>query len=216
MQYSNQEGTESECSYPCFNCEESLRIRKTVLSYEQAREIFLVKPQVSAPRIIGSTLEIAKAYGVSSKTIRDIWLGRTWYRATYDLDQSKPPSLAKLSKKIGRPAGAKDRNPRKSKASDVTKISNALITRRAPLSKSRQAATCIEIKPQSTSDGENTERTQYETYSYPVKRSTGEIVEDFLNQEYLTSGPLCCSDPFYADLLVFLNDFGVDNYNDFL
>ena len=60
----------------------------------------------------GST-EISKKYGVSEKAVRDIWKGRTWSRETWPLDKSRPMHL----KKLGRPIGSKDANPRKQQAS---------------------------------------------------------------------------------------------------
>ena len=88
--------------------------RRVVLTNDQAREIFKSKPSSTTSRI-GSASQMARSYGVSPKTIRDIWVGRTWYWATYDLDLSKPASMERLQKKIGRPQGAKDRGPRRSK-----------------------------------------------------------------------------------------------------
>ena len=55
---------------------------------------------------------LASQFGVSIKTIRDIWVGRTWYRSTCLLDPSKPIDLQRLQRKVGRPLGAKDSKPR--------------------------------------------------------------------------------------------------------
>ena len=61
---------------------------------------------------------------MSVKTIRDIWVGRTWYRETYHLDPSKAPVIDRLMKKAGRPKGVRDSKPRaKKETSD-----NELIT----------------------------------------------------------------------------------------
>ena len=53
--------------------------------------------------------QLASRYGVSSKAIRDIWKGRSWLEATYDLwDVNDRPALRIL----GRPKGKKDSKPR--------------------------------------------------------------------------------------------------------
>ena len=52
---------------------------------------------------------IASRYGVSEKSIRDIWNGRTWAKETKHLD---PLRVANTRKKLGRPHGSKDRTKR--------------------------------------------------------------------------------------------------------
>ena len=65
---------------------------RAILTDEQAQEIFRRKP---SPHSKGRerAAALARMYGVSIKTVRDIWVGRTWYRATYHLDASKPPAI---------------------------------------------------------------------------------------------------------------------------
>ena len=58
---------------------------------------------------VTSASQIAKLYGVSEKAVRDIWTGRTWSRETWHLDESRPFP----TKKMGRPLGRKDAQPRK-------------------------------------------------------------------------------------------------------
>ena len=84
---------------------------RAILTDEQARAIFQVKPSPFA-RDRDRAGALARAYGVSVKTVRDIWVGRTWYRATFDLDPTAPISPERLHKKPGRPKGAKDSKPR--------------------------------------------------------------------------------------------------------
>ena len=55
---------------------------------------------------------IANLFGVSSKTIRDIWSGRTWYRETYHLDPYRSDATERLLRRPGRPKGSKDRKQR--------------------------------------------------------------------------------------------------------
>ena len=87
---------------------------RAILTSDQAREIFISKPKdktsFSAERAIAAFL--SKKFGVSVKTVRDIWIGRTWYRATFHLDPSKPVAAERLQRQPGRPKGAKDRQPR--------------------------------------------------------------------------------------------------------
>ena len=88
--------------------------RRAVLSCHQARAIFLSKPPLSASRRRYAS-KLSKVYGVSPKTIIDIWVGRTWYRETCVLDQTKPVCSERLERKVGRPRGAKDMKPRSKK-----------------------------------------------------------------------------------------------------
>ena len=88
--------------------------RRAVLSTQQARDIFMSKPPPSTSKRCHAS-QLSKAYGVSPKTIRDVWVGRTWYRETYLLDQTKPASSERLERKRGRPKGAKDVKPRSKK-----------------------------------------------------------------------------------------------------
>ena len=65
--------------------------------------------------------EIAAAYGLNEKTVRDIWKGRTWAKETFHLDATRSLQI----KKKGRPAGCKDSRPRKTRS---TNQQNAQIT----------------------------------------------------------------------------------------
>ena len=61
---------------------------------------------------ITNAAALSKLYGVSEKTVRDIWTGRTWSKETWHLDESRPFP----TKKMGRPFGRKDAQPRKSRS----------------------------------------------------------------------------------------------------
>ena len=94
----------------------SNRGRRAVLSREQVINIFRLRnASCSATGSkrdgVGATV-VARFFGVSSKTVRDIWVGRTWYRATQHLDPSRADAFERLQKRPGRPKGAKDRKPR--------------------------------------------------------------------------------------------------------
>jgi hypothetical protein len=88
---------------------------RAILTDEQAQQIFRYKP-APEDKTRKRAAALSKIYGVSVKTIRDIWSGRTWYRATCHLDQSKPLAPERLQKKAGRPKGAKDSKPRAKKS----------------------------------------------------------------------------------------------------
>ena len=64
----------------------------------------------------------AAAYGVSEKTIRDIWSGRTWKHATCSLSGCG----SWIPKKCGRPQGSKDRMPRKARKTEPTACFTAI------------------------------------------------------------------------------------------
>ena len=89
---------------------------RTILSKAQVLEIFRLKARSSpkGTRLCSAitSATVAKWYGVCSKTVRDIWMGRTWYRATHPLEPGRVDSKERLSKQPGRPRGAKDSRPR--------------------------------------------------------------------------------------------------------
>ena len=84
---------------------------RAILVFEQAQDIFRYK-SISFAKERDKAGILARVYGVSVKTIRDIWVGRTWYRATFNLDPSKPITPERLQRRAGRPKGAKDSTPR--------------------------------------------------------------------------------------------------------
>ena len=87
---------------------------RAILTEEQAQIIFRHKPTAfSQDRDKAGVL--ARRFGVSIKTVRDVWVGRTWYRATFHMDRTKPFEPERLEKKAGRPKGAKDSKPRSRK-----------------------------------------------------------------------------------------------------
>ncbi len=65
------------------------------LSVEQVIEIFSIKDTLPA----SSAADIARRFGVSDKTVRDIWSGRTWCGETWHLDTTRVVE----PRNIGRP-----------------------------------------------------------------------------------------------------------------
>ena len=93
---------ESKCKPNQIRCQR-------ILNVDQVTEIFLQKPKNERPDPKNSSRALARMYGVSAKTVRDIWCGRTWHRQTIHLDPSRKqrPNVQK-----GRPLGSKDKVPR--------------------------------------------------------------------------------------------------------
>jgi hypothetical protein len=86
--------------------------RRAVLNRQQARDIFLLKHYHSFGNSHAASTVLAKTYRISSKAIRDIWCGRSWLDATFDMwDGDDRP----VRKTLGRPKGRKDTKPRKFK-----------------------------------------------------------------------------------------------------
>ena len=107
----------------------SNRGRRAVLSCDQVINIFRLRNGTcsatgSMRGGVGATI-VARFFGVSSKTVRDIWVGRTWYRATQHLDPLRDDASERLQKRPGRPKGAKDRKPRTRKFQAVDKDGKA-------------------------------------------------------------------------------------------
>ena len=63
---------------------------RSVLTKEQAIEIFEYKKKRGDQSVTATSNELASKYNVNSKTIRDIWSGRSWFEATYPLWQEVP------------------------------------------------------------------------------------------------------------------------------
>jgi hypothetical protein len=76
---------------------------RTRITHEEVVEIFLYKQSEKSPTVV------SRLCGVSEKTVRDIWSGRTWSKETKHLD----PSRAVCRNKLGRLTGNEDMKPRK-------------------------------------------------------------------------------------------------------
>jgi hypothetical protein len=78
---------------------------KKVLTIEKASQIIRIKQliQVGAFRSIASSAAVAREYGVSPKTVRDIWNGRTWrhvaaaiHDSSTSIDMKLPASIKQV------------------------------------------------------------------------------------------------------------------------
>jgi hypothetical protein len=110
-------------SDPVHNCRTCTTFLRTCTSMQTARNILcrdqvvLIFKHKSAGQVWSrnsksNAAKLGEVFGVSPKTIRDIWVGRTWYRETFHLDPSRTDAHERLGRHVGRPKGAKDRRPR--------------------------------------------------------------------------------------------------------
>jgi hypothetical protein len=91
---------------------------RAILTEQQAIQIFEIRNQapLSSPTVmipLPRASCVARKYGVSERTVRDIWTGRTWCRATFSPGTRQQASS---DKKPGRPKGSRDSKPRKKKS----------------------------------------------------------------------------------------------------
>jgi hypothetical protein len=84
--------------------------QRAVLTKDQAIEIFRLSLTHSSNKKRPTAVSVSRAFNISEKTVRDIWSARTWHDDTLPLDVNRTPRPAK---KIGRPPGKIDSNPRK-------------------------------------------------------------------------------------------------------
>eukprot|EP00960_Hanusia_phi_P040069 754228-Hanusia_phi.AAC.3 len=91
--------------------------RTKIMNSQIAFEIYNAKRYVLENKSLESSLVAAK-YGISSKTVRDIWDRRTWAEATIELwtDREREEYEAQERRNPGRPPGSKDTKPRKKRA----------------------------------------------------------------------------------------------------
>ena len=78
---------------------------QVVLSKDEALEIFSQKYAVDHHKSqTARSAVLASAYGISAKTVRDIWCGRSWLEATYDLwEMVKNADTPIMQRKLGIP-----------------------------------------------------------------------------------------------------------------
>ena len=101
---------------------------RCILSSEQVLDIFRFRMQRSgAEKCKTSASAVAKTFGISPKTVRDIWKGRTWYRTTHQLEPNRADAPKRLNKHAGRPRGVKDSKPRVRKVTP-SEIDTAIMT----------------------------------------------------------------------------------------
>ena len=100
---------------------------RAVLDPQQVLNIFRLRPSANAAASTAAAVGVR--FGVNEKTVRDIWVGRTWRHATIQLltrDEALPAQYHP-PKSLGRPKGSKDRTPRK--RSDCNRLSTHFLKR---------------------------------------------------------------------------------------
>ena len=152
-----------------------------------------------------SAATLSKHYGVSEKTVRDIWTGRTWSKETWHLDASRPYP----TKKMGRPFGRKDAQPRKPRGLRP-------ITDSVSWSQSFRAA---QISPESQSaDKESIFRIEMNEIPKARMKVTDEVpasawcwrdqsIDDLLHEKALRGFDTAFEDPFGPDWAAVLCSF---------
>lgn len=106
--------------YDASACPPKTKIRR-VLTACQAVEIFKFRVNSKIKNASPSRAQIGRFYGVSKKTIRDIWIGRTWNQETAHLDEERPVTVPKV---LGRPKGSKDAKKRKCRGGKISHLKN--------------------------------------------------------------------------------------------
>ena len=79
---------------------------RAVLSSDQAVDIFKVHLSNQSLKYKNdkkSSTQVASAYGVSEKTVRDIWSGRTWFHELIHLDPARAATVSARLRPPGRP-----------------------------------------------------------------------------------------------------------------
>ena len=171
--------------------------KRAVISKEIAVEIFAKRKMNTKYKTADSCL-VANEYGVSSKSVRDVWDRRTWVKATmplwtlaeveeYEKSNKRPP---------GRPLGVTDSKPRKrrcgSRKSDQTlrkKVAES--TREQPYdasSSSSSSSTCYfnssSCSSSSSEAGSSTVDNQHAALGLPIEEAKSRILaaQPFVHQ----------------------------------
>ncbi|EKX44120.1 hypothetical protein GUITHDRAFT_109903 [Guillardia theta CCMP2712] len=172
--------------------------KRAVISEEIAVEIFAKRKMNTKFKTADSCL-VANEYGVSSKSVRDVWDRRTWVKATmplwtpaeveqYEKSNKRPP---------GRPLGVTDSKPRKrrchSHKSDQTLRKKVAESRRqqpndASSSSSSSSSTCYfnssSCSSSSSEAGSSTVDNQHAALGLPIEEAKSRILaaQPFVHQ----------------------------------
>ena len=159
--------------------QQELSKTRAKLTESDALSIYHCKTSVT------SASAISKLYGVSEKAVRNIWTGRTWSKETWHLDESRPFP----TKKMGRPFGRKDAQPRKPRS--LRTIPESSTTSQTPVDVSL-ASESIDIAPLFS----------IVMNEWPQARK--------MDTEEVPSSALCCSNQSIDDLLHEKTHCGLD------
>ena len=137
---------------------------RLVLNHKKAREIFQLKECNEFPSLHSGSVLLASKYHVSAKAIRDIWSGRSWLEATFDLWDVKDRPEKKI---LGRPKGKKDSKPRLSKVSKE----GANSAQDQPMNPPESSSRALEPYLLYAGSSENVAYPMY--YTFPASKSEG-------------------------------------------
>jgi hypothetical protein len=159
---------------------------QSVLTAERAREIFESRSKLGVASLHSVSVLLAEKYHVSSKAIRDIWTGRSWLHATFDLWNSdeRPPR-----KIVGRPKGKKDSKPRlRANCQEFSSFS-----KNVDYDWELKVQDCSDITMISSSFGRPASA-PVKQYEFPVLPSINSVLKDCIASftPPLQSAPLCC------------------------
>jgi len=83
---------------------------KVLLTQDQALEIYKVRPMDNSPNAKPTSMDVAEQYGVSPKTVRDVWNRKTWVKVTKPLWAAGELELF-LSESVRRGPGGRQPSP---------------------------------------------------------------------------------------------------------
>ena len=144
---------------------------------------------------ITNAVALSKLFGVSEKTVRDIWTGRTWSRETWHLDESRPFP----TKKMGRPFGRKDAHPRKPRGLRTISESSTISQIAINISPKPQS---IDVEPRfSTVTNERPQACKMDTEEVPTSAWCGrnQSIDELLHEKTLCGFDTTFEDPFGPD-----------------
>ena len=178
------------------------RRSRSILSQNQVIEIFGWKFTADYASGKVRAAVVAKQYGVTAKAVRDIWVGRTWYRETHHLDPSRPDTAKRLMRKIGRPKGARDLKPRTKKIIDGT-------------SKSRDEISCDKLRKLQLAELAAASLHLASNSSLPVDSRARMDATEYVLSEELSAN---FADPFHGDWPYWERSMGSEEFQvaDFL
>jgi hypothetical protein len=126
---------------------------RTVLTLQQALHIFQIKQSNPPSQECGrrSAAAVARSFGVSEKTIRDIWIGRTWVREMMHLDPARAAKAGGL-KLPGRPTKRSKTEENDKSCLVVHLSSTCLIDRNIDFNSESAFCPAVSASPEGTQD----------------------------------------------------------------
>jgi hypothetical protein len=187
---------------------------RSILDKEQVVEIFEFKVRNSSQSDMKkriSATSVAERYGVSEKTIRDIWRARTWHQATWHLDMARPL----LQSKLGRPKGSKDSRPR------MYKVANSRVQGDGSSENRQWGASAFSLATSDTASEESVKSGSMKNAIFPESWATDEVSGISCSKFEVVSKPeptescrTSCVDTLLADWSLFHASFRIPAQRD--